>query len=166
MSAYLPWSTEAALASLAELHEDERLILPALQCLQRTFGFVPPGATDVIAGFLNVTRAEVVGVLTYYHDLRQSPPATVFVQVCVAEACQAQGVRELTSQIEREFGVDLSAKSHSGDQSHGGVVEFAKAYCLGNCALGPAIMVNGRLVGRCDISRVKAAVDNAQGVRS
>ena len=154
-----PWSPEAAVRALEALPVDERLILPSLQRLQAVFGYVPEDSIGIVAEFLNVSRAEVVGVLTYYHDLRQSPPPAVVVQVCVAEACQAQGVRELVADIERDFGITLEAESHAG------AVEFDKVYCLGDCALGPAIMVNGRLLGRCDIGRVKAAVDAAQGVR-
>jgi formate dehydrogenase subunit gamma len=141
---------------LEALPPDERLILPCLQHVQRALGYVSDNAVNAVAEFLNVSRAEVIGVLTYYHDLRQTAPPAVVVGVCVAEACQAAGVRSLIEQIEHDFGVTLGAGTGSGP------VEFAKVYCLGNCALGPAIMVNGRLVGRCDISRVRAAVVEAQ----
>jgi len=144
---------------LAALPAHDRLILPCLQAIQRAFGFVPEDSVDAVAGFLNVSRAEVVGVLTYYHDLRRTPPPAVVVGVCVAEACQAAGVRPLIEQIEHDFGVSV------GGGTPGGPVEFAKVYCLGNCALGPAIIVNGRLVGRCDIGRVRAAVIEAQVIR-
>lgn len=144
---------------LEALPPEERLILPCLQAIQRAYGFVPEGTVDVVAEFLNVSRAEVVGVLTYYHDLRRTPPPAVVVGVCVAEACQAAGVRPLIEQIEHDFGVSVGGETVSGP------VEFAKVYCLGNCALGPAIIVNGRLVGRCDIGRVRAAVIEAQVIR-
>jgi formate dehydrogenase subunit gamma len=147
---------ESAIRVLEALPTHERLILPCLQAIQHAFGFVPEETVDVVAGFLNVSRAEVVGVLTYYHDLRRTPPPAVVVGVCVAEACQASGVRSLIEQIEHDFGVRLGAGTGLGP------VEFTKVYCLGNCAMGPAIMVNGRLVGRCDIGRVRAAVVDAQ----
>jgi len=157
-----------AIRVLEALPTHERLILPCLQAIQHAFGFVPEETVDVVAGFLNVSRAEVVGVLTYYHDLRRMPPPAVVVGVCVAEACQASGVRSLIEQIEHDFGVRLGAGTGSGPVEFAGTVsggvEFAKVYCLGNCALGPAIMVNGRLVGRCDIGRVRAAVVDAQVV--
>ena len=152
-------TSESAIRVLQALPSHERLVLPCLQAIQHAFGFVPEETLDVVAGFLNVSRAEVVGVLTYYHDLRRTPPPAVVVGVCVAEACQASGVRSLIEQIEHDFGVRLGAGTGSGP------VEFAKVYCLGNCALGAAIMVNGRLVGRCDIGRVRAAVVDAQVVR-
>jgi formate dehydrogenase subunit gamma len=161
-------TSESAIRVLEALPAHERLILPCLQAIQHAFGFVPEETVDVVAGFLNVSRAEVVGVLTYYHDLRRMPPPAVVVGVCVAEACQASGVRSLIEQIEHDFGVRLGAGTGSGPVEFAGTVsggvEFAKVYCLGNCALGPAIMVNGRLVGRCDIGRVRAAVVDAQVV--
>ena len=123
---------------------EERLILPCLQRIQHAFGYVPDDTLDPLAEFLNVTRAEVVGVLTYYHDLRRTPPPAVTVGVCVAEACQAVGARELVAEID------------------GAAVEFTKVYCFGNCALGPAVMVNGRLLGRCDLVTLKAAVADAR----
>ena len=135
----------------------ERLILPCLQRLQHAFGYITDDAVDAVAEFLNVSRAEVVGVLTYYHDLRRTPPPAVAVGVCVAEACQAQGVRSLVSDIEHEFGIVV------GGENADAPVEFAKEYCFGNCALGPAVMVNGRLLGRCDLTAVTAAIDRAQG---
>ena len=123
---------------------EERLILPCLQRIQHAFGYVPDDSLDPLAEFLNVTRAEVVGVLTFYHDLRRTPPPAVTVGVCVAEACQAQGVRSLVGEIESA------------------AIEFTKVYCFGNCALGPAVMVNGRLLGRCDLVTLKAAVADAR----
>jgi formate dehydrogenase subunit gamma len=143
---------------LAAMPVEERLILPCLQRIQNSFGYVTDDSVDAVAGFLNVSRAEVIGVLTYYHDLRRTPPSAVVVGVCVAEACQAVGARSLIADIEADFRIVV------GDQSSGAPIEFVKAYCLGNCALGPAVMVNRQLIGRCDIGRVRAAVRDAQGV--
>ena len=151
-------TSASAIRVLEALPAHEHLILPCLQALQHAYGFVPEESVDIVAGFLNVSRAEVVGVLTFYHDLRRTPPPAVVVGVCVAEACQAAGVGSLVERIESDFGVTLGAGTGSGP------VEFAKVYCLGNCALGPAIMVNGKLVGRCDIGSVRAAVVDAQVV--
>ena len=158
MSRHQAWSAEAATLTLRSLPASERLILPALQRVQGEFGWVPDEAVDLIATELNVSRAEVVGVLTYYHDLRQSPPPDVHVQVCVAEACQSVGSRRLVSDLESAYSVPL------GQRADG--VEFAAVYCLGNCALGPAAMVNGRLIGRCDVEGIRAAVARAQEVRA
>ncbi len=152
------WSAEAGAAALRSLPAPERLILPALQRIQATFGWVPDESVDVIAQELNVSRAEVVGVLTYYHDLRQSPPPEVHVQVCVAEACQSVGSRELVRDLETAYGVPVGERIDD--------VEFSAVYCLGNCALGPAAMVDGRLIGRCDVELIRDAVALAQEVRA
>ena len=150
-----PETQSAALDILGALPAEERLILPCLQHLQRALGYIAEDSVDAVAEFLNVSRAEVVGVLTYYHDLRRTPPPAVAVAVCVAEACQAQGSRALVDGIEAEFGITV------GDENPGAGIEFAKVYCLGNCALGPAVMVNGRLLGRCGVATVRDAVARA-----
>ncbi|MEK9811412.1 MAG: NAD(P)H-dependent oxidoreductase subunit E, partial [Candidatus Nanopelagicales bacterium] len=112
MSALRPsWSADHAAIVLRELPVGERLILPALQRIQHSFGWIPDEAVDLIAAELNVSRAEVFGVLTYYHDLRQSPPPEVHVQVCVAEACQSVGSRQLVSDLEAACGVSLGERA-------------------------------------------------------
>ena len=156
MPGHQAWSADAGAQALRSLSASERLILPALQRIQHAFGWIPDEAVDLIAAELNVSRAEVVGVLTYYHDLRQSPPPDVHVQVCVAEACQSVGSRELVADLERSYDVKLGERA--------GGVEFTAVYCLGNCALGPAVMVNGRLIGRTDLTALAAAVTDAGGV--
>ena len=172
MSAYAPWSDEAAQESLRTLPPTERLILPALQRIQQVFGWVPDEAVDVVAAELNVSRAEVVGVLTYYHDLRQSPPPEVHVQVCVAEACQSVGSRQFVSDLEDAYGVPLGERVDEIAERGGSAgptaisVELSAVYCLGNCALGPAAMVDGRLIGRCDVERIREAVALAHEVRT
>jgi formate dehydrogenase subunit gamma len=158
VSRHQAWSAETVALTLRSLPPSERLILPALQRVQQIFGWIPDEAVDLIAAELNVSRAEVVGVLTYYHDLRQSPPPDVHVQVCVAEACQSVGSRELVASLEAAYGVPLGSRVDD--------VEFSAVYCLGNCALGPAAMVEGRLVGRCDVDRIREAVARAQEVRA
>ncbi len=134
---------------LEELPQEERLILPCLQRIQHEFGYVTDEAIDAVTDFLNVSRAEVVGVVSYYHDLRRTPPADIVVDVCGAEACQAQGSRSLAAEI------DTAVKGAPD-------VEIRTVYCLGNCALGPAAMVNGRLIGRCDIAILQAAMEAAR----
>ena len=138
------WSAEAGqavLAVLAALPEDERLILPALQAVQDAFGFVPEGAVALVATTLNVSVADTHGVLTYYPDLVTEPPAPVTIAVCAAEACQATGARQLIAHLGRSV-------APPGGRSADGVVAVREVFCLGNCALGPAVVVNGRLVGR------------------
>lgn len=139
------WSSTAARAVLAE--EDADLILPALQAIQSAFGFVPDGAVAVVAEHLNFTRADVYGVLTFYSDLRTSPPADVEVRICLGEACQSVGARELLARTPATPACDVQ-----------------HVYCLGNCALGPAALVNDRLVGRATAERLAGLVADATRV--
>jgi formate dehydrogenase subunit gamma len=123
---------------LAELSQEEGSLLRCLQRVQEHFGYVPDSSIGAIAELCNVSRAETFGVLTYYSDLRTVAPAAVVVRICGAEACQSVGSRELESEWHHIQEKDFSHAS----------VETAEVFCLGNCALGPAAMINGELVGR------------------
>jgi formate dehydrogenase subunit gamma len=136
-----PWSRDAALQCLDQIPADERLILPALQALQVEFGYVDADAVALVAVSLNVSVAEVHGVLTYYHELRSAPPAPIILAVCVAEACQANGSAEIVTHLEQTVAA-LGARSADGQ------VDVVEVFCLGNCALGPTALVNDRLLGR------------------
>ncbi len=117
-------------------------LLPILHRVQEQFGFVPSGLLPIIARALNLSRAEVHGVVSFYHDFRDHKPGEHVIKVCQAEACQAMGAERLTSHVKSVLGVDL----HSTDKN--GEFTLEPTYCLGNCALSPAIMVNGVLHGR------------------
>jgi formate dehydrogenase subunit gamma len=118
-------------------------LLPVLQAIQAEFGHVPAEATSIIAEVLNLSRADVFGVLTFYSDLRQKPPNGPVVTLCRAEACQSMGGESLASQVSEHLG---------------GVAEVETVYCLGLCAVAPAAMVGRRLVGRATIARIEAAL--------
>ncbi len=137
---FAPWSVQAATAILDSTCDKPGPVLISLQAIQKAFGFVPHDAVALVAKSCNVSRAEVHGTLTFYHDLRTTPAPRKRIRICVAEACQAVGSRELVSALESEFQVKLGA---TGEE-----VELAPAYCFGNCALGPTVNVNGELIGR------------------
>lgn len=151
----VPWSPESGREVLAALPADDRLVLPALQALQSRFGYVPDEALALVAELANVSRAEVHGVLTFYHELRTEPPAPVVVSLCGAEACQAVGGRVLRAEV-------AGSLAPVGGRSADGAVDVVEVFCLGNCALGPAALVNDRLLGRVDLDRVNAAVASAR----
>jgi formate dehydrogenase subunit gamma len=117
-------------------------LLPVLHALQETFGYVDPRAVPLVAKVLNLSRADVYGVLTFYSDLRSTPPGTLRVQVCRGEACQAVGGRALAAHATSSLGAAF------GETSADGSVTLDDVFCLGNCALGPSITVNGHLHGR------------------
>lgn len=122
---------------------DERLVLPILQQVQEELGFVPLSTLDTIANLLNVSRATVFGVLTFYTDLRTTPHPDTSASLCMGEACQAQGARALWA------GVHASLKAGA---------ELSRVFCLGNCALGPCAVVDGRLMGRAAVQDVLDAM--------
>ncbi len=137
---FTPWSSQAASAVLDATCEKPGPVLISLQALQNEFGYVPKEAVEMVAKACNVSRADVHGVLTFYHDLRTSPPPKNSVRICVAEACQSVGSRKLVEDAEKVFGTQME---ESNDD-----IELKPVYCLGNCALGPSAMVDGELIGR------------------
>ena len=154
------WSPEAGQRVLDALAQDERLVLPAFQSLQHEFGYVHSDAVAMVARLVNVSVAEAYGVLTFYRDLRTSAPAAVIVSLCVAEACQASGSRALVALVE-------STLAPIGGRSADGSVDVVEVFCLGNCALGPAVLVNERLLGRVDAESLGRALAAAsRGTRS
>jgi formate dehydrogenase subunit gamma len=127
-------------------------LLPILHAVQHEWGHVPEPAIPVIAQALNLGRAEVHGVVSFYHDFRGSPAGRAVIKVCAAEACQAVGGRDLATATLQAFG--LSAYGTTPD----GRVTVEPVYCLGLCACGPAAMVDGALKGRATPEMLKDAV--------
>ncbi|WP_408515920.1 NAD(P)H-dependent oxidoreductase subunit E [Paraburkholderia rhynchosiae] len=115
-------------------------LLAVLHAIQDELGYVPPAAVAPLARALNLSRAEVHGVITYYHHFRTQPAAPVTVQLCRAEACRSMGTEALAQHIEAHTGCRFDA-----GHPHGATVELESVYCLGQCALSPALMVNGTL---------------------
>ncbi len=128
----------------------ERLI-QILHDVQAALGYVPEDAVVQLARSLNLSRAEVHGVVSYYHDFLSEPPGRHTVKICQAEACQAMGSRTLTRHAERRLELKLDETNDA--------VTLAPVYCLGNCACAPAIMVDGRTLGRVSAERFDAIID-------
>ncbi|GLY96665.1 NAD(P)H-dependent oxidoreductase subunit E [Actinoplanes sp. NBRC 103695] len=124
-------------AAVAACREQRGNLIPILHEIQRTLGHVPEDAVPVLAEELNLSRAEVHGVITFYHDFKPSPVLGPKVQVCRAEACQAVGAEEL----------------FAAAPGLCGTVE--QVFCLGNCALGPSVAIDGRVYGRMTASRLR-----------
>jgi len=137
---YSPWSQDAARLLLATLRDEKGPVLMALQLMQKEFGYVDQECVPLIANYFNKSRAEVHGVLTFYHDLRTTAPGEHLISICVAEACQAVGARALEKEVKSQFGAEVT-----------------DSYCFGNCALGPAATVDGKLIGRATLAKIKKA---------
>jgi formate dehydrogenase iron-sulfur subunit len=145
---------------LAVLHEllantptDAEHLLPFLQQVQRSCGYVSPAAIRFTAQAFNLSRAEVYGVVTFYGDLREEPVGDVVVQFCMAESCQAVGARDLADSVRADAAVHARR-----DRIH-----VEEAYCFGNCALGPAVRVGDTVYGRADARKIAELVSEALG---
>lgn len=125
-------------------------LLPILHALQEEFGYIDREAVPLIAEILNLSRAEVYGVVTFYHDFRAVPPGRHVLKLCRAEACQSTGGDVLAARAEAKIGVAL------GNTTADGRVTLEPVYCLGLCATAPSAMLDGRVVGRLDERKLDA----------
>lgn len=128
-------------------------LLQVLHGIADRLGHIPPQAVERVAKALNLSRAEVHGVITFYHDFRSEPPGRHVLKLCRAEACQAMGSEQLAAQLERRLGCKF------GETSPDGAVTLEPVYCLGNCAASPAMLLDGQLRGRLTAERLGRAVD-------
>ena len=161
---HAPWSPDVALETIGAHAGQRGPLLPVLHALQETFGYVDPRAVPLVAKTLNLSRAEVYGVLTFYPDLRSTPPGKIRVQVCRGEACQSVGGHALAEHATSSLGIDFGGTADDGS------VTLDEVFCLGNCALGPTVTVDGRLHGRvltADLDRLLSnSVINNAGVNN
>lgn len=129
-------------AAIGRLSGEPGPLLLVLHAVQDALGYIPASAIPAIATGLNLSRAEVHGVVTFYHYFRTHPPGRRKVEICRAEACQAVGADALVAHAKSALGLDFHETTADG------AVSLDAVYCLGNCACGPAIRVDGRLHGR------------------
>jgi formate dehydrogenase subunit gamma len=153
---YEPWDVKRGEEIIAEHSHLEGATLVMLHALQEAFGYVPEPAIPMIAQALNLSRAEVHGVFTFYHDFRHQPTGRHVLKLCRAEACQAAGGDALAARAEAKLGVAM------GDTTADERVTLEPIYCLGLCATAPSAMLDGRVVGRLDEARIDALVAEAQ----
>lgn len=126
-------------------------LIQALRRLMGDFGYIDPEHIPSIADVFNISKAEVRGVISFYHDFRTQVPARNRIRICQAEACQALGARKLTQEIESHFNVKL------GNTSEDRSIELDPVYCLGLCSVGPSLQFNDRLIARGTIESVTEA---------
>ena len=153
MSKFEPWNEDWARDIIARHSCREGALLPILLALQETFGCIPEAAKPMVADALNLTRAEVHGVVTFYHDFRSEPPGRHVLRLCRAEACQAAGGDALALRAQAKLGLAF------GTTSADGRVTLEPVYCLGLCATAPSAMLDGRVVGRLDTARLDAVLE-------
>jgi formate dehydrogenase subunit gamma len=147
---------EAETVAIVERHAHrEGPLLPILHEVQEAFGHVPRAAVPVIAEALNLSRAEVWGVVSFYHDFRHAPAGRHILKLCRAEACQSMGGEALVAQAEARLGVACGGTSADG-------VTLEAIYCLGLCATSPSAMLDGRVHARLDSAKLDALIDEAR----
>lgn len=126
---------------IVDNHKDlEGGLIECLHALQHSFGYVPKETIDVAAEGFNISRAEVHGVISYYHDFKTKPHGKTVVKVCQAEACQAMGSRALTDHVEKTLGMEVGETTED--------YSLEAVYCFGNCALSPNVEIDGKLHAR------------------
>ena len=146
-------------AIIADLKDKPGALLPILHGIQDQLGYIPPEAVPVIAKELNLTRAEVHGVISFYHHFRSEAPGRHVMQICQAESCQAMGSVALTASVKKHLGIDF----HQTTRDKAFTLE--PVYCLGNCALSPAMMIDGDLYGRVTPESVHRVVEEKRKER-
>lgn len=156
MTVFEPWSAARANALIARHVGRDGALLPILHDLMDAFGFIHAEAEPLIAQALNISRAEVHGVVTFYHDFRRQPAGRHVLRLCRAEACQAVGGEALARRAERLLGTAF------GKTSVDGGVTLEAVYCLGLCATAPSAMFDGRVIGRLNDARLDALLAEAR----
>jgi formate dehydrogenase subunit gamma len=157
MPRYEPWSAERASEIIARHKHRPGAALPILHALQASFGCVPEAAVPMVAEALNLSRAELWGTVTFYHDFRKSPPGRRVLKLCRAESCQAAGSDALVARAEARLGVKM------GETTADARVTLEPVYCLGLCHSSPAAMLdNERVFAMLDEQKLDALLKEAQ----
>lgn len=150
------WSEERAGAIIAANAAQEGAALPILHALQEVFGYIPRAAVPLVADALNLSRAELQGIVTFYHDFRDTPPGAHVLKLCRAEACQSMGGDALAEEARERLRLEW------GETSGDGRVTLEPVFCLGLCACAPAAMLDGKLIGGLDRVQLNALLDGAR----
>lgn len=150
------WDNAVAGEIIAQHREAPGALLPMLHALQEAFGYIAPEAVPLVAEALNISQAEVHGVISFYRDFRTAPPGRHMLEICRAEACQSMGCDSLIGHVRRRLKVEL------GQTTADGAFTVREVFCLGNCALSPAAMLDGKLYGRVSPATADRLIDAAK----
>ena len=152
------WDKNAVAQVIESLKDKPGAMLPILHGIQNTLGYIPKGSVPLIANALNVSRAEVHGVITFYHYFRDTPPGKHTIHVCRAESCQSMNGAGLEAHAKAKLGIDYHETTPDGAFS------LEPVYCLGNCGCSPAISVDGEVFGRVSPERFDEILDDARAL--
>jgi formate dehydrogenase subunit gamma len=152
----MSWDRERAERCIAAHRDRPGALLPILHALQREFGYVDDAVIPLIARVLNLSRAEVYGVVSFYHDFRNAPSGRHVLKLCRAEACQSMGGDALAERAREQLRIGWSETTPDGR------ITLEPVFCLGLCACAPAAMLDGRVFGAVDADRLQNLIDEAQ----
>ncbi len=146
---------DAAIASeiINQFDAAPEMLVQVLHAFVQRYGYISEEATKQIANELNLSRADVHGVVSFYHDFRTTPPGDHVIKICQAEACQAMGSRTLTVHAEEKLGIEMHGTTGDGRLS------LEPVYCLGNCACSPAVMIDEKVYGRVSAGDLDDLID-------
>lgn len=150
-------SLKEVVEEAVRLHQQKiGALLPVLHTIQERLGFIPRDAVAMIASAMSLSRAEIHGVISFYHDFRYEPTGEHLIHLCRAEACQAMGARELERHARARLGIDF------GETTPDGLFTLEPVYCLGNCACSPSIRINDDIHARVSAERFDALVSSLE----
>jgi formate dehydrogenase subunit gamma len=149
------WDNDRAVALVEQRKNLPGALLPILHALQEEFGYVDPSVVPVIADALNLSKADVHGTISFYHDFRHHPPGKHILKMCRAEACQSMGCDAVIGHVEKRLGAKL------GETTADGNFTLDAVYCLGNCSLSPSVMLDGKPYGRVTAQVADFLIDDA-----
>ena len=150
------WNEQRGNEVIAAFVQEEGAALPMLHALQQTFGYIPRAAVPMVASALNVSRAEVHGIVSFYHDFREAPPGTHVLKLCRAEACQSMGGDAIATAAIAELQIGWSETTPDGR------ITLEPVFCLGLCACAPAAMLDDKVVGALDTARLSALLETVR----
>jgi len=151
------YSPAIATEIIQEYSAAAEMLVQILHAFIARFSYLSDAAIRQIALELNLSRAEVHGVVSFYHDFRTKPPGDHVVKICVSESCQAMGSREIVSQAEEKLGIKIKETTADGS------ITLEPIYCLGNCACSPAVMVDEKVYGRVDLKKLDGLIEECRG---
>jgi len=154
-----PWDQAKVAAIVDDLKRRPGPLLLILRRIQDELGWVPADAVPMIASALRLSRAEVHGVISFYHDFKHAPLGRNVIKLCRAESCQALGAVAIADHVKSRLGIDF------GETTADRNFTLEAVYCLGNCACSPAAVINGELIGRATYERLEQAISDLEGVR-
>lgn len=159
-----PATQEWSSATVTEICQAHRLdrgpLMPILQHLQEVFGYIDPRAITIMADDLNLSEAEVYGVISFYKDFRITPAGRTTIRICRGEACQSMGAEQLVAHAQTMLGVNISETTSDGS------ITLEQVFCLGNCALSPAAQFDKMTLGRLDEAKFTAEVGRYREAKS